>query len=160
MEASSLLSPPPVHVDSATPESLLHSHLLKELPQGHSCQPQKNGLEQRSVQDLEVDIWAWIFSVPGVGVGIGNSTRKQGTDSRWALPSTPWTWHLWGGAWSQDSQSRCPIKKCFPHLNVYTHYLELVKMRFLGLLRDVDILVRYAIITSTQEMGCHRYACL
>lgn len=65
-----------------------------------------------------------------------------------------------GGAWSQDSQSRCPIKKCFPHLNVYTHYLELVKMRFLGLLGDVDILVRYAIITSTQEMGCHRYACL
>lgn len=34
---------------------------------------------------------------------------------------------LWEGAWSQYSQSGCPIKKCFPHLNVCTHYPELVK---------------------------------
>lgn len=45
-----------------------------------------------------------------------------------------------------------PLGQCFPNMNVHTHHLELIKVGFLGLAIDGDLLTQCAFITNIQVM--------
>lgn len=85
-----------------------------------ASQPQESVPKNKSMQALEVapvgTLSAQIASVPGVGTG--TLTYEGDPGSRWACPPTPQTWPFMERVWSQGSQSRCPLMRCFPSLKV------------------------------------------